>query len=100
MTVFAVEYRYVSEPEGAGRLDEVRPAHRAWLRERADAGELLASGPYEGGAKALLIFHAADRAQLDAVLGEDPFAQASLIAETKAAAWNPIIGRLADVATV
>jgi uncharacterized protein YciI len=100
MTVFAVEYRYVSAPEGAARLDEVRPEHRAWLRERAEAGDLLASGPYEGGAKALLIFQAADRGALDTVLAEDPFAQASLIADTVVTPWNPIIGRLADVATV
>ena len=100
MTVFAVEYRYVSEPEQAARLDEVRPDHRAWLRERAESGDLLASGPYEGGGKALLIFQAADRPALDAVLAEDPFAQVSLIAETVATPWNPIIGRLADVATV
>jgi hypothetical protein len=100
MTVFAVEYRYVSAPEGAARLDEVRPDHRAWLRERAESGDLLASGPYQGGAKALLIFRAEDRAALDAVLADDPFAHASLIAETVATPWNPIIGRLADAATV
>ncbi|MDQ4490479.1 YciI family protein [Sinomonas sp. ASV486] len=101
MTVFAVEYRYVSAPdEAVSRLDEVRPTHRAWLRERADSGDLLASGPIGDGTKALLIFRAADRAALDALLAQDPFQKASLVAETNAPEWNPIIGRLADAATV
>jgi uncharacterized protein YciI len=100
MTVFAVEYRYVSAPvEAVRRLDEVRPDHRAWLRDRAEEGTLIASGPYEGGGSALLIVQAQDRAALDAMLSQDPFARAALIAETSASAWNPIIGRLADVAT-
>ncbi|WP_077489166.1 YciI family protein [Sinomonas mesophila] len=96
MTVFAVEYRYATGVPD--RLDEVRPAHRAWLRERAEEGLLLASGPYEGGASALLIFRAEDRAALDALLAKDPFAQAGLIAETGATVWNPIIGLLAEAA--
>jgi uncharacterized protein YciI len=101
MTVFAVEYRYVSAPEEAvRRLDEVRPAHRAWLRERAESGELLASGPIDDGSKALLVFQVSDRAALDALLAQDPFQKASLVAETQAPEWNPIIGRLADAATV
>lgn len=101
MTVFAVEYRYISAPdEAVRRLDEVRPTHRAWLRERAESGDLLASGPVGDGSKALLIFQAADRAALDALLSQDPFQRASLVAETNAQEWNPIIGRLADAAAV
>ncbi|GAB3274648.1 hypothetical protein GCM10027449_13180 [Sinomonas notoginsengisoli] len=100
MTVFAVEYRYVSAPQEAPRLDEVRPAHRAWLRERAEAGDLLASGPVGDGSKALLIFQADSRDALEALLAQDPFQKASLVAETQAPEWNPIIGRLADAATV
>ena len=97
MTVFAVEYRYATG--AADRLDEVRPAHRAWLRDRADEGVLLASGPYEGGGSALLIFRAEDRAELDALLAQDPFAEAGLIVETGVTVWNPIIGLLAEAAT-
>ncbi|GAB4099216.1 YciI family protein [Sinomonas halotolerans] len=100
MTVFAVEYRYASGTESAAsRLDEVRPAHRAWLAEQAEAGTVLASGPYEGGASALLIFRAEDRSALDAVLAQDPFAEAGLIESTEATPWKPIIGRLADAVT-
>jgi uncharacterized protein YciI len=60
------------------RIDAYLPAHRAWLQEHTARGLLLMAGrkePRDGG---ILVAHAADRAELDAALRDDPFAQAGL----------------------
>lgn len=94
MALFAVRYTYDSR---ADLQDEVRPEHRAYLRGVAERGGLLGSGPFADGAPgALLVFSQPDRAALDAVLADDPFAVAGVIAEVDVRAWNPVIGPWAE----
>lgn len=91
MTVFAVRYAYNDNAEH--RL-AVRPMHRAWLAERLAAGELLASGPFadEGAPGALLVFRAGSRDELDAIVGQDPFAGADVLAATDVREWEQVLG--------
>jgi uncharacterized protein YciI len=94
MSIFAVRYTYDQRTD---LQDEVRPAHRDYLRGLAEAGQVLGSGPWtEGDAGALLIFRADDRAALDALLAADPFAVAGVVAATEVRGWNPVIGPWAD----
>jgi uncharacterized protein len=97
MTVFAVEYVYAADSSAA--RDEHRPAHRTWLADLAEAGQLLASGPYGDGAGALLIFKVQDESQLNNLLKQDPFAAAGTIAGIRTTEWAPIIGLLAEHAS-
>jgi uncharacterized protein YciI len=60
------------------RIDAYLPAHRAWLTEHTAHGLFLMAGrkePRDGG---IIIAHAASRAELEAALRDDPFAQAGL----------------------
>ena len=73
--MFIVTLTYTAPIE---RIDAYLPAHRAWLEEQYARGLMLMSGrkePRDGG---ILIAHAADRAELEAALRDDPFAQAGL----------------------
>mgnify|MGYP001548897492 CR=1 FL=1 len=73
--MFIVTLTYIAPLE---RIDAYLPAHRAWLEEQYARGLMLMSGrkePRDGG---ILIAHAADRAELDAALRDDPFGQAGL----------------------
>lgn len=93
--ICAVEYVYDSV-RGA-ELDELRPAHREFLRSLHDRGDLVASGPWLDGAPGALLLVRADAperalARLDA----DPFRLAGLILERTARAWHPVIGDLAS----
>jgi uncharacterized protein YciI len=57
-------------------IDALMPGHLEWLDRHYAAGTLLASGrrvPRTGG---VILARVADRAELDAVIAEDPFAQA------------------------
>lgn len=90
MATYAVRYTY---DQRADLQDEVRPEHRAYLRDVAERGELLGSGPYADGAPgALLVLDVADRAALDAVLAADPFAVAGVIADVDVRAWTLVLG--------
>jgi uncharacterized protein YciI len=90
MSIFAVEYTY---DERRDEQDAVRPEHRTYLRGLAEQGTLLASGPWADGAPgALLVLRTDDAATLDALLADDPFARAGLIASTTVRGWNVVIG--------
>ncbi len=68
--------------------------HRAYLRELAARGTLLASGPLEpryGGALLLRLPDASDDAALFAVRDGDPFVKAQ-VAQYELLPWVPVIG--------
>ncbi|WP_230418381.1 YciI family protein [Catenulispora pinistramenti] len=86
---FAVEYVYTAD---TAKRDEIRPAHRAFLREAQDRGELLVSGPWVNNTGALLVFEAEDEAALKKLLEHDPFAEADLVARVRINEFNPVLG--------
>ncbi len=90
MATFAVRYTYDQRTD---LQDEVRPEHRAYLRGLAERGLLHGSGPFSDGTPgALLVFETADRDALAALLADDPFARAGVIAEVEVRAWRLVIG--------
>ncbi len=90
--IFAVEYRYVTDQDEA--MAQVRPRHRAFNGELAQKDLLLAAGPFTGTHDALIVVRAQDAAGALALLEDDPFNQAGLIAERLPREWNPVIGVL------
>ena len=93
MTIFAVTYRYTDD---IATRDSVRAEHRDYLRGLADRGLLLLSGPYGADEVpgALLLFRADDKAQIDALVKKDPFTANKVVAETRVAEWEPVVGPL------
>jgi uncharacterized protein YciI len=93
MTIYAVTYRYSDD---VATRDRVRPEHREYLRGLADQGHLLLSGPFgpDEPAGALLIFRAAGRAEIGALLEKDPFAATGVVASSEVAEWEPLLGPL------
>lgn len=91
MAFYAVTYRYSDDEQT--RL-EVRPTHREWLAKLADSGMLMASGPLANVQQpgALLIFQADDKANVEDLLTNDPFAEARVITETTIDEWDIVIG--------
>lgn len=91
MPVFAVTYEYDQRDD---ERDAIRPDHRAFLRRLHDDGVLLASGPLSGagGPGALMLLRADDDAAALAVLDDDPFWTAGVVAARSARGWEPVIG--------
>ena len=96
MTTFAVTYSYRDLPDvRAAALAE----HRAYLADRAAAGQLLGAGAYaEGAPGALLVFRTDGRAELDTVLAGDPFTRVGLLEAVDVRVWGLTIGPWAPAA--
>ena len=90
MTYFAVQYDYTPGAD----LDSVRPAHRAYLRKLAEAGDLVASGPLVGSEHggALLIMQAPHQERVADLLDRDPYVASDVIARRTITEWDPVIG--------
>ena len=91
MPIFCAAYSY--DPGAGATLDEVRPAHRDWL---ATQPALLASGPTDAGG-AILVWEGASASEVEAVLDEDPFHVAGVVAERRVVGWDIVRGRWRDV---
>jgi uncharacterized protein len=80
-------------PGRSGLRAELRPAHRAWLREHpGHAVRVVHGGPTldEDGAMngTLLVVEAGDIAQVRRFLAEDPYSRGGLFAQAEIRAWN------------
>lgn len=92
---FAVTYSY--SPDEALQ-DATRPAHLAHLRSLADAGTLIASGPWgpDDARGGLLIFRADNRAAVQAIVDRDPFTAQGVVATSEIREWVPLLGSAAQ----
>lgn len=87
-------YTYADGSDAA--RDEHRPAHRAYLRGLHEEGRLRVSGPFDGGgpAGALLVFEGESADEVAALLDDDPFQAAGVIAQRSIRPWEVVIGGL------
>ncbi|MCQ9366838.1 YciI family protein [Brevibacterium sp. 50QC2O2] len=97
MAVFAVTYEY--GPDTEKRMAN-RPAHRAWQGRLNEAGVILASGPLadDGVPGGLFVMEAKDRAAVEDLLTQDPYASLGVIATTTIRQWEPVFGGFANPA--
>ena len=93
MPIFAVTYRYSAD---VATRDALRTEHRDYLRDLADQGLLLVSGPFGPAepAGALLLLRTDDKGHVDALVGEDPFTTSGVVADATTAEWEPVLGTL------
>ncbi|WP_062073256.1 YciI family protein [Demequina sediminicola] len=89
MTTWMIEYTYDNR---ASERDELRPTHRAYLTKLAAEGSLAAFGRYtdEGPAGALLVGTTETRADIEALLDQDPYALAGLISDRRIREWPAV----------
>jgi uncharacterized protein YciI len=73
--MFVVTLTYTAPLE---RLDACLAAHRAWLQDLVARGVVLMAGPHKPREGGFIIAAAADHAELEALLRDDPFAQEGL----------------------
>ncbi|MEX0426205.1 YciI family protein [Nocardioides sp. DS6] len=88
MAIVAVTYAYNDDTATQG---EVRPKHREFLRSQP---HLLLSGPTDDGG-ALLVFEG-DVAGIEALLDQDPFKAAGVIASRTVVTWDVVLGSKRD----
>jgi hypothetical protein len=82
-----VAYITFSDPD---RVPEIRPRHRAYLKQLLDDGKLHESGPFVDGAGALIIYEAADETEARAILAADPYSEANVLGDVHLREWNRV----------
>lgn len=97
MATFAVTYAYSNST--SARRDTARPVHVEFLKSQFQTGRLLKSGPFgpEEEPGALLIITGDSKADVEALMDQDPFHQAGLIDVRTVRQWNIFFGAEADV---
>ena len=90
MALFAVTLTFSDETE---RRLEVRPSHREYLATLLAQGKLHESGPFVDDSGALLVYDAADVAEVQELLSADPYTPAGVIAGASIKEWNVVMTR-------
>ena len=90
MPLFAAVIKFTDDVE---RRQQVRPTHREYLKSLLEQGKLFESGPFGDDSGALLIYDAADIAEVQEIMGADPYVPNGIIAEVQINEWNRVIAR-------
>jgi uncharacterized protein len=95
VSTYAVIYTYTDDTDL--RMD-TRPAHRDYLMSLA---ELVVAGAWTPNEPAggLLVFRAADKAAVQAIVDADPYSKAGVVANTEIREWVPPLGPAAAAIT-
>ena len=90
MSYFACTYVYGPAEEQA----KFRPAHRAYLGELVEAGQLAASGPFVGedDPGALLLFIGQSTEEVEELIAHDPMHQGGAVLSYTVREWSPVMG--------
>lgn len=84
---YAASIEYLQDADTVARI---RPAHREYLQGLLDAGKLFASGPYDDGSGALIIYEAETPDAAEALLKADPFHAGGVFLQWKIRPWRVI----------
>ena len=90
MPLFAAIVTFTDDVE---RRQQVRPTHREYLKTLIESGKLHESGPFGDDSGALLIYDAADVAEVQEIMGADPYTPSGIIAEVRIHEWNRVLDR-------
>lgn len=91
---FAAVIEYSQDKE---KVEAARPAHRAYLTSLLQKGQLFASGPFEDGYGALIVYEAESADAVEAIMKADPFHAAGVFIRWTVRPWkvvfhNPQLG--------
>lgn len=89
MKYFAVETVYSADRDA---LAACRERHRAYLRAKAEDGNVLVAGPWNDDTGALVVYAAADESELALLLADDPYTDAGVVEQRTIREWHPVLG--------
>lgn len=86
---FAAVIEYISD---AAKVNEHRPAHRAYLTKLIETNRLVVAGPFLDDYGALIVYEAADAAGAEELLKADPFHDAGIFVKWTMRPWKTVFG--------
>jgi uncharacterized protein YciI len=92
MPLFAAILEYGPDAE---RRQQVRPSHREYQRGLLATGKIHEAGPFADDSGALIVYNAADLAEVQEIMSNDPFAQQGIIVGATVEEWNVVMSTYA-----
>lgn len=86
---FAAVIEYIAD---MAKVNEHRPAHRAYLTALIESGQLVVAGPFLDGFGALIVYEAPDEVGAEALLKADPFHDAGIFVTWTIRPWKTVFG--------
>jgi uncharacterized protein len=74
----------------ASLIAKVRPAHRQYLTSVFEQGKIVMSGPFTDDRGALMVYEAANREEVEAIIAADPFSQNGVFVSWELRPWNVV----------
>ena len=93
MPIFA---RLLTFPADDPHRMEVRSAHRAYVADCFDRGEIISSGPWAENNGALIVYSAPSRDEALALIAADPYAVEGVQYDEVVREWNVVTPQLTD----
>jgi uncharacterized protein YciI len=84
---FAAVIDYIQDKE---RIESARPAHRQYLTQLKERGQLVCAGPFLDDSGALIVYEAADAAEAEKLLQGDPFHAAGIFVRWVMRPWRVV----------
>ena len=81
----AIEYS-----QDKAKVDATRPAHRAYLTSLIEKNQLFASGPFEDGSGAMIVYEADSPEAVEALMKADPFFVAGVFLTWTIRPWKVV----------
>jgi uncharacterized protein YciI len=86
-----VKYAAVIEySQDKAKVEAARPAHRAYLTSLVEKNQLFASGPFDDGPGALIIYEADSLEAVEALMTADPFHAAGVFIRWTVRPWKMV----------
>jgi len=89
---FAAIIEYAQD---AGKIAQVRPAHREYLQNLKKNGNVVLAGPFTDDSGGLLIYEAESASQADQMIRDDPFFKEGVFVSWVLREWRPVTANLA-----
>ncbi len=86
---YAAVIEYVTDAE---KVNAHRPAHRAYLKSLLEGDRLFATGPFEDGYGALIVYEADSPEAAEALVTADPFHAAGVFVRWTIRPWKVVFG--------
>ena len=86
---WAADIAYIPD---TAKVNEHRPAHRAYLTSLLEKGQLVVAGPFLDDLGAFIVYEAPDAATAEALLKADPFNAGGIFVKWTIRPWKTVFG--------
>jgi uncharacterized protein YciI len=80
---------YISD---TAKIASIRPAHRQYLSELRERGQLVICGPFTDDTGGLIVYETASPADAEKIIQGDPFYKNGIIVKFQIRPWKVVMG--------